>query len=72
MKFLKSFFSSLVALHFSVVNAASQLPIVDLGYTVQQATLNVSMLLFALRYRVFRFVAARVVWILLILPSPIT
>lgn len=64
MKILKSFFWSLVALHFPVVNAASPLPIVDLGYTVQQATLNVSILLFALGYRVFRFVIARVVWIL--------
>jgi hypothetical protein len=61
MKFLMSFFPSLLALHFAVVNAASRLPIVDLGYTVQQATLNVSMLLFAPGYRVFRFVAARVV-----------
>jgi hypothetical protein len=72
MKVLKSFFSSLVALHFSVVNLASPLPIVDLGYTVKQATLNVSVLLFALGYRVSRFVAARVVWISIILPFLIT
>jgi hypothetical protein len=54
MKFVKSFLSSLMALHFSVVDAASPFPLVDLGYIVQQATLNVSILLFALGHRIFR------------------
>jgi hypothetical protein len=63
MKIFTSFFSSLLALHLSAVTAASQLPVVDLGYTVQQATLNVSILLFPLEYQLYFVAAAGIVWI---------
>ena len=47
-----------MALYLSAVNAEpmSPLPVVDLGYTVQQATLNVSVLFLSVSFQDILFV----------------